>query len=151
VGKLVLLQGAGEERYGIESLDYASLLERRVGTCGGVHLMEQAALGFDHAALGCAALRAWNIPEPIPQLVGWHHSVPRARQEGGRMAELVYLLRVADCLTHAFTGPRLDDEANQAATREPAAMAGLGLNAERLEAFIPQLQYAHAAAPGLLD
>ncbi len=151
LGKLVLLQGAGDERYGIEGHAYAKMLERRGRKAGGTHLAEQAALGFDHAAMGRAALQGWNIPEPIPSVVGWHHDLDRARQEGGRVAELVSLLRLADALSHAFEGPRLDERAVVSMLREPAAMAALGLTPDQLASMIPQLEYAHASTSGLLD
>lgn len=151
LGKLVLLQGAGDERYGAGGQRYVELLERRLGTSGGTHLLEQAALGFDHAALGCAALQAWGIPDPVPDLVGWHHSVEHARRDGGDLLASTCVLRLADSLSHAFEGPRLQDQAAQLQLREPAAVAELGLEPEALELIIPQLQHVHMNAAGMLD
>ncbi len=151
VGKLVFLQGAGDERYGMDGSSYAALLERRAGRVAGTHLIEQASQGFDHAALGCVALREWGIPEPVPRAVGWHHDLERARQEGGRMAELVSLLRLADSLSHAFAGPRLEVQTTRLLIREPVAMACLGLEPEDLDLALPELRHAHAAAIKLLD
>ncbi len=151
LGKLVLLQGAVDERYGTGGQRYRELLERRLGVSGGTHLLEQAALGFDHAAMGCAALQAWGIPDPIPDLVGWHHSVEHARRDGGELSASVCVLRLADSLAHAFEGPRLQDQAAQLQLREPTAVAELGLDTEELGQIIPRLQYVHASAAGMLD
>jgi HD-like signal output (HDOD) protein len=151
LGKLVLLQGAGEERYGTGGQRYDELLERRLSVSGGTYLLEQAALGFDHAALGCAALSAWGIPDPIPDLVGWHHSIELARRDGGTQQATVCVLRLADSLCHAFEGPRLQDQASQLMLREPAAVAELGLDVDELGLLIPQLQHVHAGAASMLD
>lgn len=151
VGKLVLLQGAGEERYGTEGLRYATLLALRADVAGGTWLLEQASLGFDHAALGQAALEAWNIPSPIPAVVGWHHDVPRALRGGGHEAELVCMLRIADALSHLFDGPLRDDTTALTLLREPAALSGLGLTIDDLERAMPRLRCVHANAAGMLD
>ncbi len=151
VGKLVLLQGAGEERYGLSGQTYKQILEQRASQVNGTHLLEQTALGFDHAALGQAALEAWGIPDPIPSVVGLHHNVSKALTSDERGKELACLLRVADYLAHAFEGPKLEDEAAQTQLREPAAMAALGLEVEELQGMIPQLRYVHNGAAGLLD
>jgi len=151
LGKIVLLQGAGDESYGTGGMDYQVLLQRRAGQSCGTHLLEQSALGFDHADMGCVALEAWNIPEPIPRVIGWHHSLERVLQEGGRTAELVCLVRVADSLAHVFAGPRYDDRTAGALLREPAAMAGLGLSLDDLLPLIPQLRHANSSSAGMLD
>ena len=150
VGKLVMFQGAGSERYGTEGLGYGDLLERRGGQAGGTHLLEQAALGFDHAAMGSAALQAWGIPDPLPAVVGGHHDVARVIQEGGRSAELVCLIRLADSLVHAFGGARLGDTASRIMLREPAATAWLELDPDRIGAMIPGLRHAHTTAADFL-
>ncbi len=151
LGKLILLQGAGGERYGLSSQPYDELLNVRVGIPGGTHLLEQTALGFDHGAVGQAALQAWGIPDPIPALVGSHHDVERASREGDRFAESVCLLRLADSMAHTFAGPRFENEATRLQLREPAAMTSLGLEPHDVEHHIPHLQLVHASAAELLD
>lgn len=90
VGKLLIMQS--------DEYDYAP--------DGGVdvHLGERAALGYDHAVLGGHALRLWEVPEPLPIAVAWHHQLGRALTSGGDVALIVALLDVADSIEKCLAG-----------------------------------------------
>jgi hypothetical protein len=83
--------------------------------------------------------------------VGLEHNVSKALTSEERVKELAGLLRAADYLSHAFEGPKLEDEAAQTQPREPTAMAARVLEVEELQGMIPQLRYVHNGAAGLLD
>lgn len=73
---------------------------------------EVALMGFDHAALGAAVVRNWNVPEPIPQVVALHHDWEGAVEAGGVVCAMVALLRVAERLVpvlKTMSEPTLDD------------------------------------------
>ncbi len=150
VGKLILLQARTPEDFGIGSTSYAELIERGGAIPGGVHWQEREALGFDHAAIGSVALDEWGIPQPIPRVVGLHHSIEVAIQRGGRTAELVCLLQVADALAHAFQSPALVEDAVEATRAEQAALAWLGVDEDRLRDLMTELHYAQFTAGDLL-
>ncbi len=69
-------------------------------------------MGFDHASLGAAVVRNWNLPAPLPQVVALHHDWEGALEAGGAVCAMVALLRVADRLVPALrslASPTLDD------------------------------------------
>ncbi len=150
IGKLMLLQGTAGERFGPSAMAYAEHLGRRVAVHGGCHLDEREALGYDHAVLASVMIGAWGIPEPIPQVVGMHHRVERAVLLGGRLAQQVCLLCLADRLAHTFDSPILVDSAAQAVMSEHAAVAFLELDLDDLLMMLPELQYAHFSSADLL-
>jgi len=88
VGKLLLLE--------TREFEYARLDPGVLASADGVHLHERQALGYDHAVLGGLVLRAWQIPDPVPQIVSWHHQPTRAYAEGGPIGPQVAVLRLAD-------------------------------------------------------
>lgn len=71
---LMLLLGAGDEI----TFDEA---ERRL-------------FGIDHALLGAAATRAWNIPEPVPSAIGASHHPSRAPVEVRHLASIIHVADV---------------------------------------------------------
>ncbi|MFO0744420.1 MAG: HDOD domain-containing protein [Myxococcota bacterium] len=56
---------------------------------------ERQLFGIDHASLGAAATRAWNIPEPVPSAIGASHHPGTAPPEVRALASLVH---IADAL-----------------------------------------------------
>ncbi len=62
-----------------------------------IHVDERQLLGYDHAVLGGHVLTLWKIPEPIPQVVAWHHQPTRAYEEAD-IGQMVAILRIADHL-----------------------------------------------------
>ena len=91
-GKLLCMQA------GIESYD--GLPPDSLDSPDRLHLIERDRLGYDHAVLGAHVLHAWKIPEPISQVVAWHHQPARAYAGGGTVGMQVALLRLADRLEY---------------------------------------------------
>jgi len=87
IGKLLIIQ-TGDQAY-------ADLAAREM-VPSSVHLKELSMFGFDHAMLGAHVLRSWQIPEPIPQLIAWHHQTKNERSCAPPMAKVLDLLRLAD-------------------------------------------------------
>lgn len=59
---------------------------------------EQTLIGFDHAAVGGALLRAWKLPESLAEPVGCHHQP----QLAGQYPEDAAIVHVADIITNAL-------------------------------------------------
>jgi len=57
---------------------------------------ERKVLGLDHAILGAAVARKWNLPEPITHAIAFHHNLEPARKHKGiaRIVALANLLVV---------------------------------------------------------
>jgi hypothetical protein len=94
---------------------------------------EVALMGFDHASLGAAVVKNWNLPAPLPQVVALHHDWEGALAAGGAVCAIVALLRVADRLVpvlNSTPNPTLDDLA--AVIASDPAFAHLGLTREEL-------------------
>jgi putative nucleotidyltransferase with HDIG domain len=95
IGKLMLLDSMQDR--------YQSLLEDTLGQRDRLHPLERAELGFDHGLLAAQVLRKWNIPEPIPKVVAWHHEPARAYATSSVLSAMVQTLRFADLLECALT------------------------------------------------
>jgi putative nucleotidyltransferase with HDIG domain len=65
------------------------------------HKEEASLIGFDHAVLGGYVVSRWNLPEPVPRIVTWHHSPSRAYTNAD-LGPYVALLRSADSLDAAL-------------------------------------------------
>jgi len=104
IGVLLLVQS--------DDLFYKGLIES-AGRAEEPSVTDEIALmGFDHATLGEAVARAWNLPPPLPQVIGLHHDWDGALVAGGAICAMVALLRVGDTLMpalQAFPSPSLDD------------------------------------------
>ncbi|BDG07982.1 HDOD domain-containing protein [Anaeromyxobacter paludicola] len=57
---------------------------------------ERRVLGLDHAEIGAAVARAWNLPPQVADVAAWHHDPGRAPDSVDRA--LVDLVHVADGL-----------------------------------------------------
>ena len=90
VGKLLLME--------TREFDYARMDPMRLARPDAVHAAEREQLGYDHAVLGANVLRAWTIPDPIPQIVAWHHQPTRAYNADGVIGSQVALVRIADSI-----------------------------------------------------
>ncbi|HMR04650.1 MAG TPA: HDOD domain-containing protein [Polyangiaceae bacterium] len=128
IGKLMLLETEGEA--------YAELLAG-VGGVDQAHEYERARYGFDHGVLAAHVLSSWNIPEPVPQVVAWHHSPARAMKKGGQVASMVQVLRLSDLLSHALETDRAGDSAGSIAATETAQY--LDISEPQLAAMWPDL------------
>jgi putative nucleotidyltransferase with HDIG domain len=112
IGKLMLLDADGVE--------YGKLLAVAGKEADRVHELERRELGFDHAVLGAHVLRAWSIPEPVPQVVAWHHSPARALRRGGQLANMVNVVRLADALAYVLAAPNAEGQIAAIAASESA-------------------------------
>ena len=87
-GKLLLIQA--------QPATYLKIHGNQIADADTIHLREREVLGFDHAVLGAHILRKWGLPDPVPKIVAWHHQPARAFAEGGQVAQLVALVRLAE-------------------------------------------------------
>lgn len=99
LGKLLLLQYS-------EADGYAELLAAN-DESDALHVAERESFGYDHAVLGAHVLRGWNIPEPVPAVVAWHHQLARAVDSDIERARLVAVVRLANVIAHGLTAGEL--------------------------------------------
>jgi putative nucleotidyltransferase with HDIG domain len=112
IGKIMLLDTEREV--------YPSLLREFGGNADSVHEQERRVFGFDHATLGAHVLTAWNIPEPVPKVIAWHHQPQRAMQDS-LLSGMVQTLRLADLLAYEL-GRRQEQEGVQIVAASEAAL-----------------------------
>jgi len=93
IGKLMMLDTEGEK--------YADLVSKYGGAPDQLHTHERRVFGFDHALLGAHVLKAWNIPDPVPKVVLYHHAPQRAMQDT-LLSSMVHTLRLADMMSYAL-------------------------------------------------
>lgn len=111
IGKIMLLDTEREV--------YPGLLREFGGNADSVHEHERRVFGFDHATLGAHVLTAWNIPEPVPKVIAWHHQPARALQDS-LLSAMVQTLRLADLLAYEL-GRRQEEEGIQLVAQSEAA------------------------------
>jgi len=111
IGKIMLLDTEREV--------YPELLREFGGNADSVHEQERRVFGFDHATLGAHVLTAWNIPEPVPKVIAWHHQPARALQDS-LLSAMVQTLRLADLLAYEL-GRRQEQEGIQLVAASEAA------------------------------
>ena len=70
---------------------YGALLRRVSDQEEDALTLELDTFGFDHAMVGEALLRSWNLSEGIEAVVRWHHAPLRAPPEHRRLVALVAL------------------------------------------------------------
>jgi HD-like signal output (HDOD) protein len=70
---------------------YGALLRRLHDQAGDGLSMELDTFGFDHAMVGEALLRSWNLTEGIEAVVRWHHDPIQAPAEHRRLVALTAL------------------------------------------------------------
>ncbi len=125
IGKLLILQ-ADES--------YVSILEQTDGA-DQAHELEREKFGFDHAVLAGHVLSEWNIPEPLPTAIAWHHKPQRAYEAKDQTTALVAVIRFADRLAYELPGTELSmEELLGALVMDPAAEY-LGLSHADLQAL----------------
>lgn len=96
VGRLVMIGQAPEH--------YRALLAESEDTGELLHVVEQRRLGFDHAEVGAALLRRWNLPESLALAVSLHH---RPSPRNGACHTGGAIVHVANVIAHAIeTGAR---------------------------------------------
>ncbi|NTV96478.1 MAG: HDOD domain-containing protein [Thiobacillus sp.] len=95
---------------------------------------EQQLLGFDHATVGAALARQWNLPAMLQACIAWHHDPTRAEAHGREVA----LVHIANSLAQLAEVDSLDLE--DAPAIDPAAWATTGLDPEVVEAVVRAAQ-----------
>lgn len=130
IGKLMLLETEGE--------NYVDLLNEHGEAFDSLHRAERERFGFDHAVLGAHVLAAWNIPQPIPRLVAWHHQLGRAYEAGTRWCSLVCTLRLADQLSYSLDVEDAAQEIERIAAGEAARF--LDISEPQLDAMWHELR-----------
>ena len=99
IGKWILLE---------QDPSYAAVLADHPSFEGTLEA-ERERFGFDHAELTQYMLAAWQIPAPIPRIVGLHHDPAAAYSESANLALRVAVLRLADRLAHAMAADEVLD------------------------------------------
>jgi HD-like signal output (HDOD) protein len=112
-GKLMLLDTMEEP--------YQALLEKTLGQSDVLHAFERAEYGFDHGVLAAHVLKSWNIPDPIPKIIAWHHEPSRAYATSSLHAGLVQTVRFADALVNAMANGASHDQVSELARHEAAS------------------------------
>ena len=114
--------------------EYGPVLERWHRGEGMLHDLERETFGWDHSEVGAAVCQAWELPEPIADVIHGHHDVPGSGACPPAVA-LVGLLREGDDL------PGADDLLNAAEARFglPSAVVKQALDrgCARAEEFLP--------------
>jgi putative nucleotidyltransferase with HDIG domain len=141
IGKLMLIDAEGQS--------YMDLLREAGDQPEALHLLERQKYGFDHAVLGAHVLKSWQIPNPVPRVVAWHHSVGRAYQSDTATAAMVQTLRLADYLSYVLRSHPDAEGIHMAAETDSARY--LGVSEAQLSAMWVDLvrlsQRIHAQAP----
>lgn len=138
IGKLFLVQ-SGE-------FPYTEFRRRELHSADATHEAERFSIGFDHAVLGGHILLAWDIPDPIPRLVAWHHQ-PGRLLNAPELRSHCQFLRLVDRLEHAMAS-KLDTLA-LVEHLEPD-LAELGRDPDELEDLLPFLVESHSEALSLV-
>ncbi|MFT5354934.1 MAG: putative nucleotidyltransferase with HDIG domain [Polyangiales bacterium] len=132
IGKLLIFQ-ADEFHY--EQLPEAAQ------EADQVHIYERVQLGYDHAVLAAHVMHEWKFPPLLCRAVAWHHQSVRAFEEGGEIAKIVSLMRVADTIVHAIEKDA-DIESTCAHVVATPSGARLPFSTEVLTAMWPRMQEA---------
>lgn len=105
-------------------------------------LIEREVLGFDHAEVGSALLRQWELPELLHDMVAYHHAPDLAAAHHDEIA----LVHTANALTKKVEpGHKLKQNDADLPELHPAAAARVKLDAElmdelRLEADVQSIE-----------
>jgi putative nucleotidyltransferase with HDIG domain len=126
IGKLVLASTEGRK--------YSRMLADAERTRQPLVELEQAAFGFDHAALGAHMLTQWSLPHEMIGGVRHHHNLAAA--DGYRIPAAV--VNLADAIAHASDDGFTDPRTTLAKGTESGTL--LHLSPEKLAAFFDATQ-----------
>jgi HD-like signal output (HDOD) protein len=113
IGKLMLLDTDGTS--------YEELLDAAGQEPDAIHPLERAAFGFDHAMLAGHVLANWSIPDPVPQVVAWHHNAAHAFNISPQIGQMVSALRLADGIAYAYKSYYPEEEIERLAKTDAAS------------------------------
>lgn len=147
IGKLMMIETEGKayidlmQQYGPEEF----------------YLQERKVYGFDHAVLAAHVLRAWNIPEPVPKVVAYHHEIVHAYDQASTVAAMAHTLHLADMLSYALV--RSDAAVAIQSVAQSESASYLDISEPQLAAMWPELRalYQHSKdqvtgdAPPVID
>ena len=139
VGKLLILQVSPALRIGQDRDPYPKLLTESAGKHDACHELERELYGYDHAVLAGHVLRAWQIPEPIPHVVAWHHQPIRAYREGGKIGAMVAMIRLANRISYRAAAPNTPDDEEFGVLADDEACVALTISRKQLEESWHQL------------
>ena len=144
-GKLMMIH-AGDDRY-------APILAKTADQIDSADVLEREVYGYDHALLGAIVLAGWNIPEPLPNVIAWHHQPQRAFKAGGLLGKMVATLRFAEHLAHAFERGDTIDAAWLARMAQDESAIHLNLTRDGFDRLCRDLQakYVESLKISLLD
>ncbi len=130
IGKLMLMETENDQ--------YVELLSKCGSSPDTIHLLERGLYGFDHAVLAAHVLSAWNIPDPVPKIVAWHHEPTHAYRVSSMMAALVQTVRLADALVYVMQADPERQNIKELAQHEAASY--LDISEPQLAAMWDELQ-----------
>jgi putative nucleotidyltransferase with HDIG domain len=108
-----------------------------------IERIEQAARGFDHAALGAALIERWRLPTSLSESVAWHHEPSRATSHRIEAA-LVHLASVSVDLLG------LGAEGMVCTPLDPRAWEQSGLDPAELRSVIAEMDVSLAPMLSIL-
>ncbi|MCP4604976.1 MAG: HDOD domain-containing protein [Proteobacteria bacterium] len=91
VGKMLLIESA--------EVVYTSEKTNDIFESDKIHLYERSVIGYDHAVLGGQVLWQWQLADPLPQVVAWHHQ-PDLAYKDSAIGPSIALLRIADFIDY---------------------------------------------------
>ncbi len=100
--------------------------------------VEQGLVGFDHAEIGAALLRRWQLPESIWEPVAFHHQ-PEKAQNQPLAAAVVHIANHVANLAFSEDADRLAPEQRDA-TVEAVAWSRTGLDAQVIEPVLAEAE-----------
>jgi HD-like signal output (HDOD) protein len=103
--------------------EYALIQAWAEASHGSIEECEAQVIGTTHSALSGAALRKWNLPQPIQRAVTFHHRPEQANQ--GRL-DLSHVVQAADQLAIDL-GHTLSHPEHRAHREADPMLARLGL------------------------
>ena len=139
VGRLVMYKRAPQESRG------AILMSLEAPGDPAMHLCERAQLGTDHAEVGAALAREWQLPPNIRECLEFHHE-PLAAREFPREAALVH---IANSLAELAEIDSVDPD--DAPAIEPGAWKVAGVQPEAIERVVRGVQEQMSEARALFS
>jgi HD-like signal output (HDOD) protein len=105
--------------------------------------VEEEAFGIHHAFMGYYLAKEWLLPDPVCQMVLWHHDFPALREGRAEVpasgARLISLALVAD---HVYSTHHMGTACHEWSEHGEYALDTLGMDAADLEKLEPELAAA---------
>lgn len=122
LGKLVIYHRLPEQA--------AAVLSEFAGSDESLYEIERKVLGFDHAAVGAALMKEWQLPELFCATTAYHHQPAKARSFVDEVAQI----HVANALSKKVEpGYKVKREDNAESLIDPVAAKRVPVDAQLLE------------------